>query len=153
MTEWLEPGTWESIAKTAATSIGALAKLRAALARRKKTTRKLDEEVDALRKDLEQLVGLMLKQATSHGRFLDSLVRALKAVSELDLVGRAGQFGTIVKTHGDAILALGSATTGLHDAALKHENRLKVVERALSTEDAGAKTQRRRAPRRVTRRK
>jgi hypothetical protein len=58
-TDWLDPGTWESIAKTAAASATALAKLRDALMCRKKAARKLDETVDAVRNDLEQLVGLI----------------------------------------------------------------------------------------------
>lgn len=151
-TDWLDPGTWESIARTAATSVTALAKLRDAVMRRRKTTRKLDEEVDSLAKDLEQLADLMLKQATSHGRFLEAVVRALTALNEIDLVGRAGQFGAVIKAHGDALLAIANSINGLQDAALKHEKRLRAVEQALP-KVARVKTQRGQSSRRVTRRK
>jgi hypothetical protein len=145
MTEWLDPGTWASIAKTAATSVTALTRLRDALARRKKATHK-GEDVDALRKDLERLVDLMLKQATSHGRFLEALFHLLKVLHDGDVVARAQQYATLVAT-------LGAATTRLQDLALAHENRLKAIEQVLPTKVVGAKKQRRKPPRRATRRK
>jgi hypothetical protein len=152
MTEWLDPATWESVAKTAAASFAALAKLRAALARRKKARRKTDAEVAALQRDLEQLVDLMMKQTTSHGRLVEALVRLLKGLKDADVVGRASQYATLVTLQADTLGKLSDLTLRLQTAVQAQENRLKAIERAFpSPADAETtkRTRRRRKPSRI----
>jgi hypothetical protein len=131
MAEWLDPGTWESIAKTAATSLAAWAKLRAAMARRRKATRPadtraLDKEIDALQADLQQLVDLLTKQAVSHGEFLQAVVNLLGPMDAPD-----GEKGVDRVIQHVILLRAGlNATQQLQEIVLTHEHRLKALEGA-----------------------
>jgi hypothetical protein len=120
MTDWLDPSAWESVAKTATTILDGLTKMRDRLSR-KKVTRKLDQEVDALRAEINHLIDLMIKHVTSQGKFVEAFVGLLQIVASRGVEDQVKANLTLLK-------AVAGATKGLQEAAMAREGRLKAIE-------------------------
>jgi len=124
MTDWLDPGAWEHVAKTAAAVVDALTKLRDAMSRRKKAaqpgdTRNLDEEVDALQKNVQQFVDVMMQHVTSNRQVWEAIINVLGPAD-----APAGESGT------EKIVGiLLKPTVQLRDRVQELERRLQTLER------------------------
>jgi len=141
MTDWYDPTTWESAAKTAkalATTLTSLSKIRDRLSRKaptrsaRGTSRNLEQEVDALRTELNQLVDAMMQHIKTQEMVVDGfseLMRRLiestsdKAEKNLNLIGKWGE-----------------VTTDIQKVLAIHEQRLRAIE------GRPAKRPRKRAP-------
>jgi hypothetical protein len=87
MADWLDPEAWQSVAKTAATLLDALIKVRDRLSRKQGgSARKLDQEIDALQADLQRVVDLMATFVSHINSYFESVARQGKPHSYLTLL-------------------------------------------------------------------
>jgi hypothetical protein len=118
--EWLEPEKWENLLKGAASVaslVEKLAKLKQAFSKGrspKRDLKKLGNEIDELRKDLETVLGVLTKSISSNAKSVNAL-------------------GQLVTVLGDGRLAT-ALSTGLANVkklvviVISHDDRLKTLE-------------------------
>jgi hypothetical protein len=142
MTDWFDPGAWESVARTAAAIVEALAKLRNVLQRkatRPEDARALDEELDAMQATLQQLIDLMMQHVSSNGKVWEAVVKLLGPLDAPE-----GERGVDrVMPYITLLLTGVRVTSQLQDVVLAHERRLQALEHP-SEDDAATRPKRKR---------
>ena len=121
MVDWIDPATWGSAAKAlqSGTAVAKeLLKLRGRLSRKPK--RKLDEELDTLRRECQQVIDLVTRHVESHRRIMEAFLKMLRAVQ--------GTGVSQVKAHVALLKSTAEATAISQGALLAHERRLRALE-------------------------
>jgi hypothetical protein len=99
--EWLQPEPWEKLLPGVAAVGLALAKLKEQFSKRgkpsKRNLKKLGTEIDALQKDLEQLVELLTKYFSTHEKFVNAFVGLLATLDKAGLAQTLGNSAKIAK--------------------------------------------------------